>query len=664
MQFEALETGEPKQTVRMLRPPRLPIWICYTSAPVAVGIAAGLRLVALQEPNVAQFQFFFPFVALVAWIGGWWPGALTALLSTLAGLIFFVRPLPPETSALMTTVAFVVSASLLALLCGWFRAAFLDAHRISEQRTVIREELRARDSTLQQAGHMAHLGAWHIDIKYPTRLEANPLVWSDEVFRIFGYAPGQVTVTSVLFYERVHPDDRPRVAQAMNESVVTGRPYSIEHRIVRPDGTERFVQEHADLVFDDEGVLRRIIGAVQDVTERKLAEEALRRANEQLKEADRRKNDFLAVLSHELRNPLAPIRNSLHVLEHTAHDEERASRARAVIDRQVGQMTRLIDDLLDINRISRGRIQLRHERIELGELVRRTVRDHRGELDAAGIELVLESDAGELWVDGDGARLTQILGNLLTNTAKFTAPGGRAVVSVTCDAAARQAVVRVADTGIGIAPEMVSRIFQPFTQADSSLDRSKGGLGLGLALVKSIIELHGGTVAGESPGLGRGATFTVRLPLETALKAPKAPAPAAVASPRRRVLVIDDNVDSADTLREALELDGHEVQVAYNGTQGLERAREGRPEVVLCDIGLPGMDGYEVARRLRADAALGSAFLIALTGYALPEDLERARAAGFDLHIAKPPSLERIEEAIATAPARDALARVLSHTGS
>jgi two-component system CheB/CheR fusion protein len=239
----------------------------------------------------------------------------------------------------------------------------------------------------------------------------------------------------------------------------------------------------------------------------------------------------------------------------------------------------------------------------------------------------------------------------MQNAAKFTGPGGRVRVSVSVDSEAKRAVVRVADSGVGMDPQMLARLFQPFAQADTTLDRSKGGLGLGLALVKGLVDLHGGAISAHSPGLGQGSEFVVRLPL--ALEGGETDTPAHPCTPgrRRRVLIIEDNIDAADTLREALEFSEHRVEVAYNGPAGIAKARKFKPEVVFCDIGLPGMDGFDVARAFRADDALKGAYLVALTGYALPEDLQRAFDAGFDQHLAKPPNLESLERALARAPA-------------
>lgn len=391
-------------------------------------------------------------------------------------------------------------------------------------------------------------------------------------------------------------------------------------------------------------LMKLVAERIWALIERKWAEEALQRANEQLRESDRRKNDFLAVLSHELRNPLSPIRNSVYVLEHAAVGGEQARRAIQVIDRQARHMARLIDDLLDVTRISRGMVDLRRERVDLDALVRGAAEDHREHFARSGITLELEAAAQPLWVEGDPTRLAQVVGNLLHNAAKFTPRGGRTILSIEASAHG-EAVVRVRDDGVGMSPETLARIFEPFVQAAQTLERTRGGLGLGLALVKGLVEMHGGTVTAHSQGEGMGSELTVALPLQVPARlGPTAGAARSPRTPAQRVLVIEDNVDAAESLREVLALEGHEIFVARAGPEGLARARELEPHVVLCDIGLPGMDGYAVARALRSDPnpAVRAAFLVALSGYALQEDVARAQAAGFDRHMAKPPSIEAL----------------------
>jgi PAS domain S-box-containing protein len=414
-------------------------------------------------------------------------------------------------------------------------------------------------------------------------------------------------------------------------------------RTVRWDETSRYPAgvRHGEVavtpLYDESGAATGLIGIVHDVTERKKAETALR-------EADARKTEFLATLSHELRNPLAPIRCSLTVLDQTPAGSEQARRAREILERQVTHLTHLVDDLLDLARISRGTIQLHREPIELNSLLQRTVDDHRAGFETRGIACDLIADSAASWVQADGTRLVQVIGNVLGNAMKFTPHGGRVTISLTTEG--NTAALRVRDTGIGMDQETLGALFVPFMQARQALDRRAGGLGLGLSLVKMLVELHGGTVAAASDGTDKGTEITLRLPLALAPAQAERVMPQVAVSPRR-VLVIEDNVDAAAGLCSALEIAGHDVRVSHDGPSGIAMARAFRPNVVVCDIGLPGMDGYDVARALCADATLTSAVLVALSGYALPHDRERSEEAGFAFHLAKPPSLRELQQVIA-----------------
>ena len=396
-----------------------------------------------------------------------------------------------------------------------------------------------------------------------------------------------------------------------------------------------------------------LLGVVQvfhDITERKRAEQALRQSETELRDSDRRKSEFMAMLSHELRNPLAPIRNSLYVLERAAPGSEQASRANAVIKRQVEHLAGLVDDLLDITRISRGKIRLERRRVELNDLVRRTVDDHRSLFEENAVHLDCKLGPEPLFVNADPTRLAQVVGNLLGNAAKFAGHGGLAQVSVSTEPGTRSATILVADSGAGMTKETLARLFEPFMQGEATLDRSKGGLGLGLALARELVRLHGGEIRAHSDGAGRGAQFTVSLPQAENEDAPGEPAAADRVSTGRRVLIIEDNVDAATSLREVLELDSHQVAVAHDGPTGLAMASTFHPEVVLCDIGLPGMNGYDVARAFRADEALKRTFLVALSGYALPEDLQQAAEAGFERHLAKPLGMQALQDLLSSLP--------------
>ena len=374
----------------------------------------------------------------------------------------------------------------------------------------------------------------------------------------------------------------------------------------------------------------------------------LERALEALRQSDARKSEFIAVLSHELRNPLAALRSSLYLLDHAPQDRERSARAREVIQRQTGHLARMVEDLLDVTRISRGKIELRPARFDAREVVPRICDDHRATFQDRGVDLRVDA-ADPAWIETDETRFAQVVGNLLHNAAKFTREGGKVVARVR--AVEGQAEISVRDDGLGITADLLPRLFEPFMQAEGGLARTKGGLGLGLALVKGLVELSGGSVRAHSEGVNQGAEFVLTFPLVPAPDR-SLPAPPTLGTSSARagvqVLVIEDNLDAAHSVADVLMLEGHRVHVATSGTSGIAKARELKPAVILCDIGLPDVDGYEVARTIRADEALRSTRLIAVSGYAQPEDRQRAARAGFDMHISKPPSMDVLLAAVAS----------------
>jgi PAS domain S-box-containing protein len=387
-------------------------------------------------------------------------------------------------------------------------------------------------------------------------------------------------------------------------------------------------------------------GTAIDITDRLRAEEALR-------QADQRKDEFLAMLAHELRNPLAPMRNAVQILRTPGANGGVAEQARAMIERQVQHLTRLVDDLLDVSRIMRGKVELRKQRVNLAEVVARAVETARPAIDAHEQHLEVGLPAGPVWLEADPVRLEQVLANLLHNSAKYTDPAGR--IELTAQEEDGTVVVRVRDTGVGITAEMLPRIFDLFVQGDHSIARSQGGLGIGLTVVKYLVELHGGTVRAISAGPGKGSELVVRLPM---LKGAVGPAPSAEstgdgggrAAPCRRVLVVDDNADAAGSLALLLRLWGHEVRVAHDGLEAVRVAEEFVPEILLLDIGLPGLNGYEVAKRLRHSPRLARAVLVALTGYGQEEDRSRSREAGLDQHLVKPVEPDRLQRLLAGVP--------------
>lgn len=380
------------------------------------------------------------------------------------------------------------------------------------------------------------------------------------------------------------------------------------------------------------------------------AEEKARRTAAE--EADKRKDEFLGMLAHELRNPLGPIRNAIHLLQTIDPSmDPRVQQLRDIIGRQVTHMARLIDDLLDATRLARGQILLRKEEFcDMGNIVRQTAEDYYSSFAASGVGLEVFTPPEPVWVEGDATRLVQAVGNLLHNAHKFTAMGG--TVTVSLKQTGKSALIQVTDTGIGIDPLILPHVFDVFRQAEQGLDRNKGGLGLGLALVKGLIELHNGHVTATSEGPNKGSTFTIRLPLqqETPEKVPGPDMAACQQKARSRILIIEDNPDTAESTRIFLSLEGHDVRIAHTGSDGVITARAFRPEIIICDIGLPGMDGYQVARQIRQDTSLSSTYIIALTGYGREKDQHEAREAGFDLHLTKPIDFNFLRKAITRIP--------------
>jgi PAS domain S-box-containing protein len=525
---------------------------------------------------------------------------------------------------------------------------------------------RARITTLQFAGSQ-HFVCVQEDITAQKRAQ-EALRQSEERFRTLAEVlPQLVWVTGpdggVEYYNRpwyaytglteeqtsgegwlqvVHPEDRESARECWRATAETGAPYEIEYRLRAADGSYRWFLARALPLRDDRGNTARWFGTCTDIHDQRLAQD-------QLRESDRQKDEFLAVLAHELRNPLAPIRNAIRVLDHVGSPDPQAARQRAVIERQSQHMARLLDDLLDVSRITRGKIELRKEFVDLGAVLSQVVEAHRGALEQRGHRFAVALPDEPLAVHADPTRLHQIVGNLLTNALKYTDPGGE--VSLALAREGEEAVVRVKDSGIGIVPEFLPHVFDLFAQGDRSFAHADAGLGIGLTMVKRLVELHGGRVFARSEGLGRGSEFVVRLPLSAA---PAHPATGGEpggepGTPRRRVLIVDDNQDAAETLQEVVSLWGHRAFAAHSGCEAVRLAPEVLPEIVILDIGMPDMDGYEVARRLRQYPALRGTVLVALTGYGQAEDRRRAEAAGFDCHLTKPVDLALLSQLLSGA---------------
>jgi PAS domain S-box-containing protein len=523
-----------------------------------------------------------------------------------------------------------VTVSVVRDEAGRFLRAIGTAEDIT-QRQHAQDALRESEARLRLALDAARMIAWEFD---PATKRVTLTEHASELLQL----PGRPHETSDQGYGPIHRQDVERHRALVTQAIEGGSSYVSEYRQLR-DGEVVWLEERGRAVTDEAGRTVRLVGVTQNITERKRAEEALRDANERLVEADRRKDEFLGMLSHELRNPLAPIRNSLYILDHAEPTGHQARRAKDVANRQVAHLTRLVDDLLDVTRIARGKVELRRANLDLAALARRTADDYRALMRDRGLDLVVAVPDDPLIVNGDDTRLAQVLGNLLSNAAKFTPAGGQVTLAIQRNGG--RAVVHVHDTGVGIAPDLLPTIFDPFTQGKQTLARSEGGLGLGLALVKGLAELHGGRVVVTSEP-GSGTEFTVEVPLAVPADSPRRADAARPASRTYRVLVVDDNADAAESLAELVRLFGHEVDVAHDGPSALASVVARRPDIVLCDLGLPGMDGYAVARALRARLD-GKVQLVAVSGYAQPEDVKRSAEAGFDAHIAKPPDPARIE---------------------
>jgi signal transduction histidine kinase len=437
--------------------------------------------------------------------------------------------------------------------------------------------------------------------------------------------------------EYVPADEQERVHRIIEQAIRNKTTFELEHRVRRADGTFGWIHSRAVPMLDAAGAIYEWIGAASDITERKTAEE-------KLYNSDRRKDEFLAMLAHELRNPLAPIGAAAQLLQHTRLDEARTRQTSQIIGRQVQHMTELIDDLLDVSRVTRGLVELDNTPLDISHIAREAVEQVTPLIQAKHHRLSLHLPSETYLVQGDKKRLVQIVTNLLNNAAKYTHDGGE--LRLCAEVRAAQIVIEVSDNGVGMTQELAARAFDLFAQAERTSDRTSGGLGLGLALVKSLVELHGGKVSCASPGPGKGSTFTVCLPRlavqDGANGIQVAEMPIRQSAHALRIMVVDDNRDAAAMLAMLLEASGHQVLIEHTPGGALARAREEAPQVCLLDIGLPDMDGNELARRLRAQPETAAALLVAVTGYGQSSDRDRARAVGFDHHLLKPVNTEAL----------------------
>ena len=578
----------------------------------------------------------FPFVVWAAFrTGQLGTSALVFLASAfaIAGTVNSVGPLAMETvhESLIMVQLFMRVVAATALLLG---AAIGERDASEQARAKQLTDLEVTADRLRLALEAARMGVWDWNIV------SGAVQWTENLEQIHGMERGSFSGTIEGFRTIVDDGDRERVDAAIQRALEGSSGYEVEFRSTFPDGSVHWLATTGKVFHDPAGRPVRMLGTAIDVTERHRLEDTLRVRAEQLAQADRRKDEFLAMLAHELRNPLAPLSASLQLLARGTGDRDRFL---AMADRQVKHLVRLVDDLLDVSRLTHGKITLRREPVMVADVVSHALELSQSLIDARGHALRVALPREALRVEGDAARLAQILSNLLSNAASYTPAGGS--ISLQVDRVGGEVVLRVSDSGVGLSSELLPQVFDPFVQGDPSLHRPGGGLGIGLTLVRVLAELHGGRVEARSAGPGEGSQFAVWLPLlssEEPHAAEAAPASREDAPKRLRVLLVEDNRDAAESLRTLLEIWGHEVQVACDAAAALGFTPSFAPDVVLSDIGLPGMDGFELAKRLREDPAAARAILVAISGYGLEEDRRRAVEAGFDEHLVKPVDLDRL----------------------
>ncbi|HVW70632.1 MAG TPA: ATP-binding protein [Steroidobacteraceae bacterium] len=508
-----------------------------------------------------------------------------------------------------------------------------------EDREAERTRATRTRARLDYVVRVSGVGFWYCDLPF------GPMDWDERVKEHF-FFPVDARVTIDDFYTRLHPDDREPTRKAIEVSIEGGGSYDVEYRTVDPNsGAVKWIRALGGAAYADDGTPTHFDGVTVDVTAQKLDQQRLASLNEQLREQDRRKDEFLATLAHELRNPLAPLRTGLHILSLQTSPEQTA-RLREMMERQLAHLVRMVDDLLDISRVTLGKVSLKKERLDFRAVLHSALETSHPLIEAGGHELGVQLPPDPLPLYVDPTRLTQVIANLLNNSVKYTPPGGRIHLSAAVEP--ETLIIQVRDTGIGIPAEMLPRVFDPFTQVGRSLAHTQSGLGLGLTLVHRIVEMHGGSVEAESPGIGLGSTLTVRLPLAPPISARSVmrdTRSAVSAAEALRILVVDDNIDAADSLALLLSLRGHKTHLAHTGEAAVADARAFRPHVAFVDIGLPDVSGYEVARRMRAESTDGRPLtLVALTGWGSEEDRRRAQAAGFDSHFVKPVDLDKLSD--------------------
>jgi PAS domain S-box-containing protein len=605
----------------------------YTVGFLALLLAVALRwaLNPLMGDSLPLVTLFGA-VAAGVWLGGYRLAIPIALLGYIACHFLFIPPRYAfdfaDTANVIGLVAYLFTCALIVI--------FGEAARIAESRAHQRMLERNKANRL-----IAAIVESSDDAIISKSLEGIIQSWNAAAERLFGYTAEEAVGQHISL---VIPPDRIAEEDQIIASLKAGKRIDhFETERLRNDGRRIVVSLTISPIKD---ALGNVIGAskiVRDVTDRIRAEGDLKRLAADLSAADQRKNEFLATLAHELRNPLAPMSNMLEVVKRAGNDTEILKRAHETLERQLNQMIRLVDDLLDLNRITHDRLELRRSEVELSSVIQQAVEVARPLIDAANHELIVELPKEPIYLNADRARLAQVFGNLLNNSCKYTRPNG--TITLSAKLVDDEVLVTVKDNGAGIPPDKIGSIFDMFMQVDRSSERSQGGLGIGLTLVKRLVEMHGGSIEARSEGEGQGSEFIVRLPV--IMKA-ATPLPASEVEPKsqseRRVLIVDDNLDSADSLAMLLNITGNKTFLAHDGVEALEAVEKYRPEVILLDIGLPKLDGHEVCRRVREQPWGKDIIIIALTGWGQEDDRRKSEEAGFNGHLVKPVDYDRLLE--------------------
>jgi len=605
------------------------IWARYGAAVLSIVAATAIRWLMSYWMPGRSYPFAPIFIAIIfsAWYGGFGPAIATSLLG-LASAIVLPNAQAGSGNPVLGISLFIIVSLSIALFGGLIARA---RERIAKQFDELARQREQLAATLRSIG----------DAVIVTDADGRVTSLNPVAEKLTGWGAAEArgqsldNVFRIINEETREPAENP-AARVLREGTVIG--LANHTLLISKENEERPIDDSAAPVRDAEGRMAGVVLVFRDVTERRHRER-------QRREAERRKDEFLAVLAHELRNPLAPIASSLEILQLPNIDAKTATEARNVAERQLRHLTRLVDDLLDMSRIMRGKVELRRQRIELTTVVARAIETARPLIEGERHQLTVALPEEPVWLDADLVRLAQVVGNLLCNAAKYTEPGGKIALSAACENG--QVVLRVRDSGIGIAPEVLPRLFEMFMQVAPGARRSQGGLGIGLTLAKNLVEMHGGTIEAHSSGSAQGSEFVVRLPVivcEDEQQPAEGRDEQGAPGQQRRILVVDDNADAAQSLAMLLTLRGHEVQVALGGREALASARSSPPELVFLDIGMPEIDGYEVARQLRAQFDGDTMGLIAVTGWGTEQDRQRSKEAGFDFHLTKPVGLAAVEQ--------------------